>query len=144
MDIKRLKSTDDNFLSELKSLLNFDAADNEEIIKTTNDIINEVKKNGDQAVLDYTKKFDRVSTSSLKSLEIEQDELTESLNRIPKETKKFLEIAAARIIDYHLKQNAWIGYHPNKNLSIFFGQKISPFNNLSMCLGAKPHTHLQF
>ena len=44
MDIKRLKSTDDNFLSELKSLLNFDAADNEEIIKTTNDIINEVKK----------------------------------------------------------------------------------------------------
>ena len=45
-----------------------------------------------------------MSTSSLKSLEIEQDELTESLNRIPKETKKFLEIAAARIIDYHLKQ----------------------------------------
>ncbi|MEK9619835.1 MAG: hypothetical protein VW078_07050, partial [Flavobacteriales bacterium] len=28
--------------------------------------------------------------------------------------------------------DAWIGYHPNKNLSIFFGQKMSPFNNLSM------------
>ena len=44
MDIKRLKSTDDNFLSELKALLTFDADDNAEIIKTTNDIINQVKK----------------------------------------------------------------------------------------------------
>ncbi len=65
MDIKRLKSTNKNFLSELKTLLTFDANDNEEIIKTTNDIINQVKKNGDQAVLDYTKRFDRVSTSSV-------------------------------------------------------------------------------
>ena len=97
MDIKRLKSTDNNFLSELKTLLTFDAIDNEEIIKTTNNIINQVKKNGDQAVLDFTKKFDRVNTTSLQSLEIDQNELTESLNKIPKETKKFLELAAERI-----------------------------------------------
>ena len=76
MDIKRLKSTDNNFLSELKTLLTFDAIDNEEIIKTTNNIINQVKKNGDQAVLDFTKKFDHVNTTSLQSLEIDQNELT--------------------------------------------------------------------
>ena len=73
MNIKKLKSIDSNFLSELKILLTFDANDNEEIIKTTNDIINQVKKHGDQAVLDYTKKFDRVDTTSVQSLEIEQD-----------------------------------------------------------------------
>ena len=28
--------------------------------------------------------------------------------------------------------DAWAGYHPNKNISIFFGQRMSPFNNLSM------------
>ena len=28
--------------------------------------------------------------------------------------------------------DAWAGYHPNKNLSIYFGQRMSPFNNLSM------------
>ena len=63
MNIKRLKSTDNNFLSELKSLLTFDASDNEEIIKATNEIVNEVKKTGDQAVLDFTKKFDNVNTN---------------------------------------------------------------------------------
>ena len=28
--------------------------------------------------------------------------------------------------------DAWAGYHPNKNVSIYFGQRMSPFNNLSM------------
>ena len=28
--------------------------------------------------------------------------------------------------------DAWIGYHPNENISLFFGQRMSPFNNLSM------------
>ena len=131
MDIKRLKSTDNNFLSDLKALLTFNSDDNEEIIKTTNDIINQVKKNGDQAVLDYTKKFDRVSTSSLQSLEIEQDELTESLNRIPKETKKFLELAAARITEYHLKQKAesW-SYKDDQGSN--YGQKISPLDRVGL------------
>jgi len=131
VDIKRLKSTDNNFLSDLKALLTFNSDDNEEIIKTTNDIINQVKKNGDQAVLDYTKKFDRVSTSSLQSLEIEQDELTESLNRIPKETKKFLELAAARITEYHLKQKAesW-SYKDDQGSN--YGQKISPLDRVGL------------
>jgi len=131
VDIKRLKSTDNNFLSDLKALLTFNSDDNEEIIKTTNDIINQVKKNGDQAVLDYTKKFDRVSTSSVQSLEIEQDELTESLNRIPKETKKFLELAAARITEYHLKQKAesW-SYKDDQGSS--YGQKISPLDRVGL------------
>ena len=106
MNITKLKSIDNNFLSELKTLLTVDVKDNEEIIKTTNDIINQVKKNGDQAVLDYTKKFDRVNTTSVQSLEIEQDELTAALNRISNETKQFLELAAERIREYHLKQKA--------------------------------------
>ena len=28
--------------------------------------------------------------------------------------------------------DAWAGYHPNKNISVYFGQRMSPFNNLSM------------
>ena len=28
--------------------------------------------------------------------------------------------------------DAWAGYHPSENISLFFGQKLSPLNNLSM------------
>ena len=77
MDIKRLKSTDNNFLLDLKNLLTFDVDDNEEIIKITNDIVNQVKENGDKALLDFTKKFDRLSSTSVQGLEIQQEELME-------------------------------------------------------------------
>ena len=131
MNIKRLKSTDNNFLSELKSLLTFDASDNEEIIKATNEIVNEVKKTGDQAVLDFTKKFDNVNTNSVQALEILQDELEDSLNKISNETRKFLEIAAGRINEYHLKQKveSWT-YKDDGGSS--YGQKISPLDRVGL------------
>lgn len=131
MDIKRLKSTDNNFLSELKGLLTFAAIDNEEIIKTTNDIINQVKLHGDKAVLEYTKKFDRVNTNSLQSLEIVQEELIESLNRIPHETKGFLELSAERIKEFHLKQKTESWSYKDKYDSTY-GQKISPLDRVGL------------
>ena len=131
MDIKRLKSTDNKFLSELKNLLTLDSSENEEIIKTTNNIINEVKKNGDKAVLDFTKKFDNIATNSLQSLEIEKDELLNSYDSLPKETQKFLEIAAKRISQYHLKQinKSW-SYKDNENST--YGQKITPLDRVGL------------
>ncbi len=131
MDIKRLKSTDNKFLSELKNLLTLDSSENEEIIKTTNNIINEVKKNGDKAVLDFTKKFDNIATNSLQSLEIEKDELLNSYDSIPKKTQKFLEIAAKRISQYHLKQinKSW-SYKDNENST--YGQKITPLDRVGL------------
>ena len=131
MDIKRLKSTDNNFLSELKNLLTFDTDDNEAIIKATNEIINEVKKVGDQAVLDFTKKFDNLDTNSVQNLEIHQDELTASLNKIPPETKKFLEIAAQRINEYHSKQKAESWTYKDDGASSY-GQKISPLDRVGL------------
>ena len=131
MDIKRLKSTDNKFLSELKNLLTLDTSENEEIIQTTNNIINEVKKNGDKAVLDFTKKFDNLATNSLQSLEIEKDELLNSYDSIPKETQKFLEIAAERISQYHRKQinKSW-SYKDNENST--YGQKITPLDRVGL------------
>ena len=131
MDIKRLKSTDNKFLSELKNLLTLDSSENEEIIQTTNNIINEVKKNGDKAVLDFTKKFDNLATNSLQSLEIEKDELLNSYDSIPKETQKFLEIAAERISQYHRKQinKSW-SYKDNENST--YGQKITPLDRVGL------------
>ena len=131
MDIKRLKSTDNKFLSELKNLLTLDSSDNEEIVKTTRNIINEVKKNGDKAVLEFTKKFDNLATNSLQSLEIEKDDLLKAYDNIPKETQKFLEIAAKRISQYHLKQinKSW-SYKDDQNST--YGQKITPLDRVGL------------
>ncbi len=131
MDIKRLKSTDNNFLLELKNFLTFDVDDNEEIIKITNDIVNKVKENGDKALLDFTKKFDRLSSTSVQGLEIQKEELMEAYKNIPQETQKILEVASERINQYHLKQKieSW-SYKDNQGSS--YGQKISPLDRVGL------------
>ena len=90
-----------------------------------------VKKNGDKAVLDFTKKFDNIATNSLQRLEIEKDELLNAYDSIPKKTQKFLEIAAERISQYHLKQinKSW-SYKDNENST--YGQKITPLDRVGL------------
>ena len=131
MNIKRLKSTDKNFLQDLKEMLAFDSDGNEEIIKTTHEIVNLVKKDGDKALLELTKKFDRVAINSVQGLEISQEELSEALNRIPINTRECLELAAKRIHDYHLKQKSesW-AYKDDQGSS--YGQKISPLDRVGL------------
>ena len=57
MKIKTLKLSDDNFYQSLKNALSFDEEDNSQIQQTVKDIVQAVKVNGDQALLEFTKKF---------------------------------------------------------------------------------------
>jgi histidinol dehydrogenase len=131
VNIKKLKSTDKNFLSELKKLLAFDSDGNEEIVKTVHDIVSLVRKDGDKALLEFTKKFDRISINSVQGLEISQNELSEALDKIPQNTRESLELAAERIHDYHLKQKSesW-AYKDDQGSS--YGQKISPLDRVGL------------
>ena len=131
MNIKKLKSTDKNFLAELKKLLAFDSDGNEEIVKTAHEIVSSVRKDGDKALLEFTKKFDRISINSVQGLEINQNELSEALDKIPQNTRESLELAAKRIYDYHLKQKSesW-AYKDDQGSS--YGQKISPLDRVGL------------
>ena len=66
-------------------------------------IINNVKKNGDKAVLKYEKKFSKVKTKSNKILFSNKE-----INKISKQTdgkiKKAIDLAFNRIKKFHLKQ----------------------------------------
>lgn len=77
----------------LKSLLELD--------KTVDEVFEAVRKNGDQALLDYTKKFDQVE---VKNLLIERDELKNSSRLIPEKLKKAIKLAYANISTFHKSQ----------------------------------------
>ena len=91
MLIKTLSSSENNFKSQLKSILHVDSASNDEIIKVVNAIVDEVKNNGDKALLEFTNKLDGVNVKSVKELEITQHELDDSLNKILPSQKIALE-----------------------------------------------------
>ena len=56
IQIKKLNTQDQNFKDKLSQLIFFEAEENTQIEKTVAEILSDVKKRGDQAVIEYTKK----------------------------------------------------------------------------------------
>ena len=67
------------------------------------EIVRAVIKRGDQALIEYTEKFDRISLP-LDKLRFTQSELKAKAAEVSKNERDALELAAARIRAYHQKQ----------------------------------------
>lgn len=104
MDIRRFSTTDASFDSDLKALLAFETAQDDQIDQIVADILRDVKQRGDVAVLEYTQRFDRLSADSLGNLEIPPTELKAALDNLPAEQRAALQAAADRVRTYHEKQ----------------------------------------
>ena len=104
MKIRRFSTADADFDINLKALLAFETAQDDSIDLVVADILKDVKKRGDAAVLEYTNRFDKTRATSLLELEISQTELTSALNTLPVDQRDALKIAAERVHRYHEKQ----------------------------------------
>lgn len=104
MQIKRLNTRDAGFDAELKALLAFETAQDDNIDQVVANILKDVKARGDAAVLEYTNRFDKTNASSLAALEIPQAELHAALNGLPAAQREALQAAADRVRSYHEKQ----------------------------------------
>ena len=131
MKIKKLDTLNVNFETELKAHIGFDADSSDNIIKTVNDIVERVKKEGDSALIDFTNRFDQMNISSASDFEISSKELSQALDNLPGSQKKSLEIAAQRIVNYHNKQkiDSW-SYDDETGSS--FGQKVTPMDKVGL------------
>ncbi len=76
-------------------------ADNAELGKTVNKILEKVRNKGDKAVLQYTKDFDGVK---LKSLSVTPDEITNADKLVSNELKTAIQQAKKNIDTFHVAQ----------------------------------------
>jgi len=98
-----LNSLDSTFEKDFETLLSSKREDSVDVDSSVRDIIGAVIEFGDQALLDYTQKFDRIVLSPDK-LRFSQSELKEKAAEVSDEDRGALELAAARIEAYHKKQ----------------------------------------
>lgn len=70
---------------------------------TVAQIIADVRKNGDTALFDYTKRFDQMELTS-QSIRVSEKEIEEAVKSCKKETLDALYLAAERIEAFHEKQ----------------------------------------
>ena len=129
--INKLSSEDQNFTGQLNALTSWDNSSNNEVNITVKTIIDDVIKNGDQSVLDYTQKFDSVDKGSISELTISKERLKKSFDSLDEEQKTALSIAADRIKSYHQKQiqESW-SYTEDDGTVL--GQKISPIERAGL------------
>jgi len=102
--LKRLTSNAADFEPKLKALLAFEAAQDPAVDAVVAAILEDVKRRGDAAVLEYSRRFDRTDAPSVAALELTRDEMQSALVTLPMAQRTALEQAAARIRVYHEKQ----------------------------------------
>ena len=98
-----LNSQNSDFEKDFKKLLLAKREDSVDVDVSVRAIIGEVIERGDQALIEYTKKFDRISLTT-DTLRFTQSELKEQAEQVSDKDRSALELAAARIKSYHEKQ----------------------------------------
>jgi len=133
--IKRLATTDADFAAQLDALLAFEAGVDEGIEKTVAAILADVQARGDDAVVDYTRRFDRLAADSMGALEICADELQAALAGLPAAQRQALESAAARIRAYHQRQKlaSWSYTEESEEMrGTRLGQMVTPLDRVGL------------
>jgi histidinol dehydrogenase len=104
--IRRLSTAQRDFEAQFSGLLAFETAQDPKVDADVAAILADVKARGDAAVLEYSRRYDRLDAGSVSSLEVPRADLERARRRIPKSTRSALETAARRVRAYHRKQLA--------------------------------------
>jgi len=106
MTLRRWSTRDRGFDAALDALTRYDAAQDAAIEAVARDIVADVRARGDAAVLEYTRRFDRVETTRISDLEVPRAALEAALAALPAEDAAALKVAAARVRAFHERQRA--------------------------------------
>ena len=132
--LRQLATTAADFEAEFARVLHWSAETDAAIEGRVADILADVEKRGDAAVLEYTQRFDGLAASSMAELEITQAELQAALAQITPAQRSALEAAAARVRDYHQRQleacgRSWSYRDADGTL---LGQKVTPLDRVGI------------
>ncbi len=98
-----LNTTDKNFEEKFEALLGMKREDAADVNEAVAEIISAVVRDGDKAVIDFTSRFDRLDLTP-ETLVVSTGEIEASVSNVSAEEREALELAAARIRDYHEQQ----------------------------------------
>ena len=131
LEIRRLNGAEPGFDQALRDLLDREDGPSADVRETVVDIIAQVRRQGDKALLELTRRLDAVEARSVEDLRISAERLQQSLSAIDPDLRKALEQAADRVRSYHQRQvqHSWDYVEPNGTR---LGQKITPLDRVGI------------
>lgn len=114
----------------LTNLLKRNPGQYTEYESVVSDIIANVRERGDEAVFEYTQKFDKWEINS-SNIKVTEEEIEEAYQNFDKELIEVMKKSASNIAQYHKKQlqNSWID---TKEDGTILGQKITPIEKVGV------------
>ena len=97
----RINIQDVDFEKQFKSFLNSKRENAADVNAVVVEILENVRKKGDEALLEYTNKFDRTNLTA-QSMRVSTDEIKQAVSECAPETLEALYQAAERIEIFHL------------------------------------------
>lgn len=121
--MKKLKLTKEAKTNLLEDLLRRSPNSYGEYEGVVNEIIENVRKNGDEAIFSYTEKFDHIKLDK-DCIKVTEDEIKEAYENVDEKLLSVIRDAKANIVKFHEKQkkNSWFDCEDG----IILGQKVSP------------------
>ena len=126
-----LDAGDSDFAERLTALTAWSEERDEEVTERVRGIPKDVAQRGDQAVIDYTNRFDRRQVTSMAELTVNREQLLAALERIPVALREALEAAARRVRAYHEKQKQDSWQYRDEHGSLL-GQQVTPLDRVGI------------
>ncbi|EEG30842.1 histidinol dehydrogenase [[Clostridium] methylpentosum DSM 5476] len=113
---------------EIKEILTRDNNNDRSVDEIVSGILEDVRTNGDTALLGYCEKFDK---AKLSSLEVSQQEIDDAFSSIDPDFIKTLELARDNIEAFHTQQIRK-NFVLNDKEGIVLGQKVTPIEKVGL------------
>jgi len=128
--LKILKTTETGIEKELDKVLNRSSFDNEAQVEAVAEIWDNVKTKGDQAIFEYTARFDQVDLKD-KGLEVQAEEIEEAYKQVDDEFLKAIRVSIKNVSEFHSKQlqESWMDI---KEDGVILGQKFEPLEKVGI------------
>ena len=129
--LRQLSTQQADFQQQLDALLAWDSVSDEQVVTTVKDVLQQVRRRGDAALIEFSNKFDRLCVNSMAELTIPAERLEQAAKTISKEHRDALGKATARVRAYHEHQTmqSWSYTEADGTL---LGQQITPLDRVGL------------
>ncbi len=100
--VRELNNRDASFEQDFKALLAANRDTENDVSGVVKEILDDVKKRGNQALFEYSKKFDHVDLDDT-NMRVRSDEIKNAIAACDDDTLDALKLAAQRISDFHIR-----------------------------------------
>jgi len=129
--LRLIKSNQKNFLVKLEVILQERKLQNPKIDLKVKNIINDIKKNKDLALIKYEKKYSKLKNISLKNIKFSISEKNKIIKKLDTKTKKSIDLAFNRILNFHKRQKLF-PYSIRDKFKNSFSYKLSSINRVGV------------